>query len=196
MLVDIELDSLNRDVFKKHLNAISEQVQYLSKTIDDFKNFLKPNVIREEIYIAEVINIAMNLIKNSFKNNNIEIKINISNNYPIKVVKNEMIQVLLNLFQNSRDSIFERKIVNPQIYIDAKIKNAKKILSIYDNAGGIKDDILDRIFEPYFSTKNEKNSTGLGLYMSKMILEKHINANIFVTNIQDGAKFEIIFDTE
>ena len=100
---------------------------------------------------------------------------------------NELIQVILNILKNSQDNFKERKVENPKIIITID----ENILSICDNGGGISEDIIGEIFDPYFSTKDEKNGTGLGLYMSKIIVEEHHNAKLDVVNVDDGVCFSI-----
>ena len=107
----------------------------------------------------------------------------------IEMFTNELTQVILNILKNAQDNILEKKTLNPYI----KIVSNKHSLSISDNGGDIPQEIIDKIFDPYFSTKNEKNGTGLGLYMSKLIIEEHHSAELLVENKEDGACFTIRF---
>ena len=99
-------------------------------------------------------------------------------------------QVILNLIKNAEDALLENSINNPKIIITIK----DRILTLSDNAGGIPKDIIDKIFEPYFSTKTKKDGTGLGLYMSKIIIQEHCAGKIYVENEENGAKFTIILE--
>ena len=102
-------------------------------------------------------------------------------------------QVILNLLKNSKDNFLEKNIVAPQITLATYMYDDHSVISICDNGGGIPKEIIDKIFDPYFSTKDEKNGSGLGLYMSKMIIEDHHNGILNVKNTEDGVCFEIIF---
>ena len=104
---------------------------------------------------------------------------------------NELKQLILNLIKNAEDALIEKQIENPYIKISTYKENDKFILEVSDNAGGIEEGIMDKIFDPYFSTKTQKEGTGLGLYMSKTIIEEHCGGELSATNIEDGALFRI-----
>lgn len=110
----------------------------------------------------------------------------------VKVYKNELIQVILNILKNSEDNFLEKKIVSPTIYISINKFDQDVMIMIEDNGGGIDQQIINKIFEPYFSTKLEKNGTGLGLYMSKIIVEDHHSGVLSVLNSNNGVLFKII----
>jgi len=191
ILLEMDLGELNEDNVKKNLNKINEQVQYLSSTITDFKNFFKPNKQKEMVYLSEIFQDTMKIIKTSIENSNISIKEEHNDDIEIQTYKNQIIQVLLVILKNAQDVLLENSIEKPEIKIKStKIKNSI-FVSIEDNAGGIKLENTDVIFEPYFSTKNEKNGTGLGLYMCKMIIEKHLKGKIWADNTEVGARFNI-----
>lgn len=127
----------------------------------------------------------------SFKLKHIEI---IKRNNSVKMIElyeSELIQVILNILKNAQDNLLEKKIQNPQIIISCEDTPTGVDIHIYDNGGGIADDIIEHIFDPYFSTKDAKNGTGLGLYMSKMIIEEHYFGSLAVTNTNQGACFNI-----
>ena len=173
------------------VNDVGTQLQYMSKTIDDFRDFFKPNREKEIIDISVIVNKSIDFLGYLLKANSI--KLNIDNNEQIKVFVylNEIVQALINIIKNACDALNEKNIENRIINICTK-KDAKYIyIIIEDNAGGIPDNVIGKIFEPYFSTKTKKNGTGLGLYMSKTIIEKHSNGLIFVENTNIGAKFTI-----
>jgi signal transduction histidine kinase len=104
---------------------------------------------------------------------------------------NEFAQVLLNILSNARDAFVERKIAHPEIAIRVFNKKNKTVVTITDNAGGISEDIMDKIFEPYFTTKELGKGTGVGLYMSKTIIEKHMDGKLSARNVPDGAEFRL-----
>lgn len=165
------------------------QLEYMSNTIDDFTNFYKKDKQKEQFKISQVINNATAIILPTLESNKIDLKISVKKDFELNSYPKELAQVLLNLLQNSKDAIFINNIKNPKIEIIVNIKE----LIVKDNANGINKDILNKVFEPYFTTKEKHKGTGLGLYMSKMILEKNINATIQATNITNGVEFKINF---
>ena len=171
------------------LDEINSFVQNLTTTIDDFRNFYKPNKESVIVKPEEVIEKSLNIIKASLINDNIEIIKEYNSKEEIKLHYNEVIQVILNILKNSQDNFMEKQIKNPKIII----KTENRTISICDNGGGIPEDVMEKIFDPYFSTKNERNGTGLGLYMSKTIVEDHHNGKLSAENTDDGVCFTIEF---
>jgi signal transduction histidine kinase len=194
MLVDIELGDFDESAFKKHLESINAQVQFLSRTIDDFRDFFKPN--REMNYepIADIIEASLQMIYKSLENNGISIDKKLEFNPVISIFVGEMMQVMLAIINNAKDALMERAVKSPLIKIyTTENQNFPDFVEMHivDNAGGIPEDIKQKIFEPYFTTKSAKNGTGLGLYIAKSIVEKHQNGFIGVENTIDGADFWI-----
>ncbi len=175
------------DYFLKRLEDVEEYVQSLTHTIDDFRNFYKPNKKSVTISLEEIINRSLHIIQASLKNDNIEIQKVYHAKEPMKIFDSELMQVILNLLKNAQDNFKEKQIKNPYI----KITTQEQFISICDNGGGIPKAILEKIFDPYFSTKDEKNGTGLGLYMSKIIVEDHHKGRLHVSNTNDGVCFTI-----
>ncbi len=181
--------------FIKKLHEIGGFVQNLTVTIDDFRNFYKPNKASVEVSIEDVVTKSLNIIKASLENDNIKLIYEYNSKEKFKMYDSEMMQVILNIIKNAQDNFREKSlkdtashnIENPQI----KIMIERRKVDICDNGGGISEDIVDRIFDPYFSTKDEKNGTGLGLYMSKIIVEEHHNGKLNVINKEGGVCFEI-----
>ncbi|MBN2782584.1 MAG: PAS domain S-box protein, partial [Campylobacterales bacterium] len=167
-------------------------INKMSTTIDDFRNFFKSDKTKHEFFIKDCIEDILVLIEASFKNNNIDLLIDDkSDNVSYIGLKNELEQVILNLLKNAKDALVENKITTPKIIITIE-KNEKDLtIKIKDNAKGIKDDIIDKIFEPYFTTKEQGKGTGIGLYMSKMIIETNMGGTLSVQNKDDGACFTI-----
>ncbi len=171
---------------KKHNNIIN-YIKNMSDTIDDFRTFFKPNKERTETTYDELVKSTLSIIEMSIKNNNIKLILDLNCNKPINIYENDLKQVLINLIQNAKEILLERKIENPTI----KITASNEVITISDNAQGVPIEIIDKIFEPYFSTKDKKGGTGLGLYMSKMIIEDHCNGKLTVSNNSNGAVFKI-----
>ena len=173
--------------FSQRLKDIDSYVNNLTTTIDDFRNFYKPNKQTKTVNLKEVISKSLSIIKATLTNNKIEIIEEYNSTQKIKVYENELMQVILNILKNAQDNFKEKETENPLI----KITTENKIISICDNGGGIPEDIIEKIFDPYFSTKDEKNGTGLGLYMSRTIVEEHHKGKLNVKNIDNATCFII-----
>jgi len=170
-------------MFKVKSNLI---IQKMSNTIDDFRNFFSPNKAIDIFRVDSAINEAIKFVEDSFIANRIEIIKDFKTSREIKNYKNELIQVLLNIFNNSKDAIKEQNIKNGLVTISLEENEKSVIIKIQDNGGGIKQDIIDRVFEPYFTTKFQSEGTGIGLYMSKMIIEESMQGKIKLENIKNG----------
>ncbi len=192
ILVDIELQMLNNSKLRENMLEISRYVEYLSETIDNFKNFFKPRKDKELVSIIELFEIVNNMIRASLQNSGIKLDIRVDEDISFNSYKNELLQVILNIISNSKDAIVANKIENGFIDVVANMKDDNVEIEICDNGGGIGVDIIDKLGEPYFSTK-DKSGTGLGLYMSKSIVEKHLNGELKWFNSDSGACFKITF---
>ncbi|NOQ31853.1 MAG: PAS domain S-box protein [Helicobacteraceae bacterium] len=173
--------------FDTKLEDINNFVQILTTTIEDFRNFYKPNKDSVTIKLEEVIKKSLNIIQASLISDNIEIIEEHNATESIELYESEMMQVILNLLKNTQDNFKEKNTQNPYI----KIVTKNKSIEICDNGGGIPENIIEKIFDPYFSTKHEKNGTGLGLYMSKTIVEEHHHGKLSATNSENGVCFKI-----
>ncbi len=175
-----------REEFLSYLNSslkrLDSFVNNLSTTIDDFRSFYKPNKEKVETTLESVVSKALSIIKDSLDSQSVKLTFDYQSKNRLKLYENEIMQTILNILKNSQDCFLERNIDNPQI----DIKTKENSIVICDNAGGIPADIIDKIFDPYFSTKYEKNGTGLGLYMSKIIVEEHHNGAFSVANINNA----------
>jgi signal transduction histidine kinase len=177
-----EMDILTDDNFYSTLVAINTSAQYLSSTINDFRDFFNPsNNIVNEFNISETFIKTLNLLSAQFTAKDIEIIQNIEN-CKIITIENELIQVLINVLNNARDALLTIENQKRLIFINVSTKDKIFFIEIKDNAGGIQEGIIDRIFEPYFSTKHKSQGTGIGLYMSKEIVEKHLEGELLVSN--------------
>ncbi|MDA7818154.1 hybrid sensor histidine kinase/response regulator [Sulfurimonas sp.] len=169
------------------LTRVSATVDTLSTTIDDFMSFYKPKQVKSLIKIETILNRVLSIVNYIFKDEGIEIIKEYDTKKELEVYENELMQAILNIVKNAQDNFLSKNIQNPCIKISLK----DNCISIYDNGGGIPQDIILNIFNPYFSTKDEKNGTGLGLYMSKIIIEKYHDGRISVENVDDGSCFHI-----
>ena len=178
---------LNEAITENITSKIHTYIEYLSSTIDDFRDFFKPDKELKRTDFNIIYMKSVTIIKSSLINKNIKLIEKIDCTEKFMAYENELVHVILSIINNAQDVFIQRNTANPEITI--QIENTT--LTISDNGGGIPDDIIDKIFDPYFSTKSKKNGTGLGLYMSKMIVEKHSKGKFSALNTKDGAVFEI-----
>ena len=190
------MNRLDNETAQQKARDISDFSQHLSSTIDDFRNFFKPNSKKIETHYDELMTSVLQIMATSIKNKNIELIQDLNCRGRFMANPNEIKQVILNLIKNAEDALIEKQIKNPTIKISTYKENNKHILEISDNAGGIPKDIIVNIFDPYFSTKLKKEGTGLGLYMSKTIIEEHCNGELSVSSSKEGAVFRIAIDKE
>lgn len=194
-----DLNLLSDSEFYETMEIINNSSQHLSNTIDDFRNFFSND--KEIIFfdVNEATDKALSLVTSKLKNRDIQI-IKSKDKIVVLGLKNEFIQVILNIINNAIDAFETLKDSDKYIFINSYKENENLILTIKDNAGGIKEEIINRIFEPYFTTKHKSQGTGIGLYMSLEIIKKHMNGELFVSNKEyvynnnkcKGAEFKII----
>ena len=196
MLSRIKLKNNMNNVDKEFLNNVldemNEYIQYMSNTIDDFRNFFSVDTKKELATLNEIVLIVFNMLDKSFSSQNIKIEIQNSELSKIRLFKSELIQILLNILNNARDVFLERNIQNSTIKISFFEDNDCQKIFIEDNAKGIDEKIIMNVFDPYFSTKTIKNGSGLGLYICKTILEKDSLGTIKAENKNAGALFTVI----
>ncbi len=183
-----ELDQAYLDNFKAESMNI---VQAMSRTIDDFRNFFAPNKKKESFCVEDALTETLRIVSVQMNNYFIDIRFEHDGRNYITGYKNELEQVFLNILSNAKDALLE---VNPASkFISIKVEGVEDYVNIVfeDSAGGIKDDIIERIFEPYFTTKEQGKGTGIGLYMSRQIIERHLFGKLSVTNGAYGARFFI-----
>ncbi len=189
--VKLELGKYDEAFFLSSLDKIEGYVKHLSETIDDFTNFFKPSKKSELTTCGYMIERALFIMSSSLRKNNIDVMVDNSAPGEFNTHPNEVIQVLINLIKNAENILIKREIEKPIVSINAYERDRYRYIEVSDNAGGIDEAILDKIFEPYFTTKNAKDSTGLGLYMSRFIIEESCNGKLTVTNGKEGAIFTI-----
>lgn len=194
--MNASMNKLDNNDINEKARAISDYSEHLSQTINDFKSFFKPNKKKTETTYDDIITSALQIMENSLKNKNIQLQKNLNDHATFISYPNKIKQVILNLISNAEDALIESKVPNPSITITTYTNNDKNIFEISDNAGGIPEDIIDKIFDPYFSTKIAKDGTGLGLYMSKVIIQEHCNGTLSVENIKNGALFRIVLTSD
>lgn len=187
-----ENNRLDKEFFDRKVNQANEQLNFLSKTIDDFKEFYIQDKQKEIFLVKDSIFNAISILSADLKKHNIKLDLEFKTFEDIKVfgVKHELSQVILSIVLNSIDIL--KNIENPEIFIKVSSSSAEVIIDIIDNGGGVKIKNLKKIFDPYFSTK--KDGTGIGLYLSKIIIEDSFLGKLEVENEKDGAKFSIFIE--
>ena len=167
-------------------------ISKMSETIEDFRHFFSPDRQSEDFALSAVAQEAMDIMRGTLEKNDVEIRLDVKVDAHIKGYFNEFSQVLINLINNTIDAFCHNKIKNRLIYIEIDTsEQGDAIIKVCDNAGGIDEAILDKIFEPYFTTKHASAGTGLGLYMSKMIINNSMKGFIVAKNCNDGVCFTI-----
>ena len=200
MVLQKQMGVLTDEFFFEASNRINASSQYLSQTIDDFRNFFIPNKEKSKVNLIEIFKKTLDLISAQFSSKDIEIIKNIEG-VEFESYENELIQALINILNNSRDELI-KKDDERFIFVDAFEKDNFINIIIKDNAGGVIKENLDKIFEPYFTTKYKSQGTGIGLYMTEEIITKHLNGTICVENVEFtynekeyfGAEFTIRID--
>ncbi len=184
---------INNEILEYFDKEAKKQIKLMSKTIDDFMDLFKITEEKEEFDLKETIKNLVKTVSPVMKKHNIKIIFFYKgDNFKVISYQNVIFQVLLNIIYNAQDIILKREIKDGLIQIKLKREEDKILIKIEDNGGGIDEAIIDKIFDPYFSTKTKKNGTGLGLYMAKVMLEDRLNGKISVKNGPQGAIFEII----
>ncbi|MCU7836656.1 MAG: transporter substrate-binding domain-containing protein [gamma proteobacterium symbiont of Taylorina sp.] len=192
MLVDIELDAISESSVKLYAQSILKQTEHLSQTIEDFRNFFRPNKPMDEVSLEEVMDEAEKIIGKTLEHNNITLSIKYGNGHKVNTYSRELLQVYINLLNNAKEALLEHCLKERRIDIMFSDNTDSVITTICDNGGGIDDAIILKIFEPYFTTKAVSSGTGLGLYMSKTIVEKHLQGTMTVENTKHGVCFTIL----
>jgi len=204
IIADIDMDEIENENLKKYATKINEQTKHLSQTIDDFRNFFTPNKEKTLFTLKNSIDKTMNLLTAAFKTHNIKVIEDIED-IKITALENELTQALLNIIKNAKDVLItldkdEKKL----LFINIYQKNDNILIEIKDNGGGISENIIDKVFEPYFTTKHKSQGTGIGLYMTQSIITRDFFGTISVENITyiyenqsyNGAKFTVKIPNE
>ncbi len=199
IIMEKQFGLLNEDKLIDSCTTINMHAQYLSKTIDDFKNFIKGDRIKQDFNLKASVESFLNLVKGSIKNHNIKMILDIKEDIVMDGYENELIQCFMNIFNNAKDILKERLSENRIVFFKTEMINDKVVIKITDNAGGIPEKILPKIFDPYFTTKHKSQGTGLGLHMTYNLVVDGMNGNIEAKNVishyegksYDGAEFKI-----
>ena len=187
-------DILDDEKMNSSIEKSMELIKGMSTTIDDFRDFFNPTKEEEIFLVVDGLDKAYAIIEATIESNSIKYNLCIEDNsIEIFGYINEFSQVVVNLFNNAKDILIEKQIKEGYIRVDVKSNSDEVIVSVTDNGGGIKESVMAKIFEPYFTTKEQGKGTGIGLYMSKIIIEDHHNGALDVVNTDDGVSFNMKF---
>jgi PAS domain S-box-containing protein len=194
LLLFYDLGEFDREFLSKGVSRSMELIHHMSRTIDDFRNYFTPDKEKAEFQAVDAINNTISLLKGCFKNPKIDIEIVAKGSPMVYGYQNEFAQVILNILVNARDALVEREINDPGVLITLSSEPSCTVVTVADNAGGISKEIMSKIFDPYFTTKGPQHGTGLGLFMSKTIVENNMGGRLTVRNSPVGAEFRIEVD--
>ena len=174
---------LSNEFIDRQVSEGMELASLMSHTIDDFRNFFKPNHESESFSLKENVLYSIKLVQEYYEKMGITIFLNCTKDIEVSGYPNEFSQVMMNLFSNAKDALVENKIPDKYIEVVIKEENSNAVINVIDNGGGIRNDVIDRMFEPYFTTKHKSSGTGIGLYMSQQIIEKQMQGSLRGTNV-------------
>lgn len=186
-----EQGSVSRQTFRAKIAEVDSRLRHMANTIEDFRNYFRPDRGREIVDLHQSIEQALALLKHTLASHNITVRTELTCTSRLPLYPNEVIQVLINLLQNAKEALQARGIEHPRIGVECYETGQYVVIRICDNAGGIEAEAAERIFEPYFSTKEQRSGMGLGLFMSRSIVEEHFNGQLTYENLEEGACFYV-----
>jgi two-component system C4-dicarboxylate transport sensor histidine kinase DctB len=190
MQIAYEMGILDDAYMQRSVTKAVSLTSMMSTTIDDFRNFFKPNKEKKLFDCANAIEHTLAIIDANMKNSDISIESELPKGVYFESYENEFSQVMLNILLNAKDILVEKKnLQTKKIWIRLYEDDTKIVVAVEDNGGGIHKDIIGKVFDPYFTTKADNKGTGIGLYMSKIIIEEHMSGSLSVQNSQEGAEF-------
>jgi len=192
---DYKEKKIDKEFLEQFIKTNSEIIQYMSNTINDFQHFYKIDKEKRLFDVMNKIKSVSDLKLNQLEENGIEVTKE-GESFTVLGYPSEFQQVILNLISNAKDALLKNEIKNPSIRIKLFSDDSKGYIEISDNAGGIDEKILDKVFEPYFTTKEKEGGTGLGLYMSKMIIEKNMQGELSISSNEKGSEVLIALHKE
>jgi len=188
------MNTLKDSKIQEDTAFVQNQCQKMSKTIDTFMNFVKPSKESKEFYFKNTVDSIINIMGSQLSNHNIKVDIEVTDETISTIGHEDLLeQVIINIISNARDAFEDINIENKFIKIKVTSQDNKPLITIEDNAGGIPQDIREKIFNPYFTTKEQGKGTGIGLYMSIDIMQKSFQGDIIYVSVDNGSKFKIIF---
>ncbi len=191
MLATYEFNEFTQEYLNEKIEEADMLTTYMTQTISDFQNFFNPEEEKQLFSVKEACEKASFIIKSALKYHNIELILDVVDDEEVNGYQNEYSQVILNILSNAKDILLERAIKNPRVKVEIRNGKEYNIVKIEDNAGGVEKSIINKIFEPYFTTHHKTQGTGIGLYMSKNIIEREMDGFINVKNTDNGACFTV-----
>lgn len=191
ILVDLELGDRDAESMKENMEYISQETQNLSNLISTFSDFFETSSTKKLVKLEEVMDDALSILSASLEDNAISVEKHYESESQVEILTQELFQVYWNILNNAKDILIQREILNPQIKIKIFEDESEFVTTISDNGGGVKDEDLSSVFEPYYSTHSDLNGKGLGLYISRSIMQKQLHGSIELKNGIDGATFVI-----
>jgi len=191
LTLSYEYGNFSKAYLDSSTKKIMHLVRHMSQTIDDFRNFFTPDKTKSEFDLGQVVQRTLALIEGTLTEKGIRVEVKAQPAPAIIGHPNEFSQVLLNIINNAIDAFSEADCSAPCLGVSVGSERGKAVVTIADNAGGISEEIIDRIFEPYFTTKEQGKGTGIGLFMAKNIVEKSMNGSLTARNCGAGAEFRI-----
>jgi len=186
-----ESGQFSKEYLDNSVHDVMQLIHHMSQTIDDFRTFFRPEKVKTHFHVRKVLEKVLGIVEGSLKRYGIAVDVFADGDPVVYGYPNEYSQVVLNIVLNCRDAFLERGTQHPRIGIVLKTRGRKVVLQVSDNAGGIPTEIIDKIFDPYFTTKAPDKGTGVGLYMSKTIIEKNMRGSLTARNTPEGAVFTI-----
>ena len=193
MKVQKQFGNLTDESFNETIDTIDSNAQYLSKTIDDFRDFIKGNRTKEEFTFDIIMKKLLHLIKPSLVSHHIEFIVDVEENITINGYLNELVQCLINIFNNAKDAVKQKAEGDRLIFLEAKVINKTLHIIVKDSGGGIDSTIIEKIFDPYFTTKHQSVGTGLGLHMTYNLIVDGMHGTIDADNsnfVYKGKKYK------
>ena len=186
-----DLGRFSKEFLDTSIEDAKRLIQHMSQTIDDFRNFFSNDKEAVTFDVRRSVGAAVTLVKDSLKARRITLDVRMEGNPTISGYPNEYAQALLNIILNAQDALLERGVQEPRITVASCAENGRAVVTVTDNAGGIPADVMERIFDPYFTTKGPDKGTGVGLFMAKTIIETNMRGRLTARNVADGAEFRI-----
>ncbi|HEY5523600.1 MAG TPA: DUF3365 domain-containing protein, partial [Desulfuromonadaceae bacterium] len=183
--------SITHDELKQEIDKAMEIIMHMSRTIDDFRNFFREDKQKSGFLVGKTVHHALEFVSASLGNHDIQVELEDDESVTVIGYQNEYAQVLLNVLSNACEACIERSVTAPRFHIRVTSENGRSVVYIRDNCGGIADDIMPRIFDPYFTTREPDKGTGIGLYMSKVIIEQNMGGHLTANNSEGGVEFRI-----